>query len=82
METAFNAYAEVRGRFRLDPEGRSVKHTHWTGEGDAGDWTVAQILVDLEDRNDWEARFTVLLAPSRSGNRAVVRFDAVQPVGG
>jgi hypothetical protein len=82
VEAAFAAYFEARGRFRLDPEGRSVKHTHWTGEGDAGDWTVAQILVDLEDRNDWEARFTVLLAPSRSGNRAVVRFDAVQPVGG
>ena len=81
LEAAFGGYFEARGRFRLDPEGRSVKHTHWTGEDEAGDWTVAQVLIDREDRNDWEVRFTVLLAPSRAENRAVVRFDEVRPVG-
>jgi hypothetical protein len=81
IEAAFGAYFEARGRFRTDPEGRSTKHTHWTEERDPGEWAVAQMLIDLEGRNDWEARFTVLLAPSRAENRAVVRFGATEPVG-
>jgi superfamily II RNA helicase len=81
IEAAFGGYFEARGRFRMDPEGRSAKHTHWTEERDTGEWAVAQMLVDLEGRDDWEARFTVLLAPSRAENRAVVRFDGTKPVG-
>jgi hypothetical protein len=39
------------------------------------------MLVDFEARNDWEARFTVLLAASRAENRAVVRFVDLRPIG-
>jgi hypothetical protein len=39
------------------------------------------MLIDGEARNDWEARFAVLLAPSRTEDRAVVRFVDVRPVG-
>ena len=81
IEAAFGPYTGARGRFRLDPEGRSVKHTHWEEDRDAGEWAVAQMLIDNEERNDWEARFAVLLAPSRAGNRAVIRFLGVRPVG-
>ena len=81
IEAAFGAYFEARGRFRIDPEGRSTKHTHWTEDRDPGEWAVAQMLIDLEGHNDWEARFTVLLARSRAENRAVVRFDETRPVG-
>ncbi len=62
------------------PEGRSVKHTYISEDGgqtteDSKDWVIAQILVDLEDQNDWEARFTVSLADSRApeSGRAAVR---------
>ncbi len=82
IEAAFGAYFEARERFRLDPEGRSAKHTHWEENRDAGEWTVAQMLVDPADQNDWEARFTVSLAESRAANRAVVRFLDLAPVGG
>jgi superfamily II RNA helicase len=81
LEAVFGAYAEARGRFRLDPEGRAAKHTHWAEDRAAGEWTVAQMLIDAEGRNDWEARFTVSLTASRTENRAVVRFDGVGPVG-
>ena len=81
IEAAFSAYFEQRSRFRLDPEGRSTKHTHWAEDRAAGEWAVAQMLIDSEERNDWEARFTVLLAPSRAENRAVVRFVDVRTVG-
>jgi superfamily II RNA helicase len=79
IEADFGAYFAARGRFRLDPEGRSAKHTHFADEG--GEWTVAQMLIDPADANDWEARFTVSLTESRAQNRAVLTFDAVRPVG-
>jgi len=81
IEAAFGAYAEARGRFRLDPEGRSAKHTYWSENPAAGEWSVAQMLIDAEARNDWEARFLVSLAQSRAEQRAVVVFVEVCPVG-
>ena len=86
IEKEFAAYFDARGRFRLDPEGRSVKHTHFSEDGgqateDGKAWAIAQVLVDLEDQNDWEARFTVSLADSRAQNRAVLQFVEVRPVG-
>ena len=81
IEAAFAPYFDARVRFRLDPEGRSTQHTHWSEEREAGEWTVAQMLIDAEGLNDWEAQFVVSLAESRAQNRAVVGFVAVQPVG-
>ena len=87
LETAFAAYFDARTRFRLDPEGRSAKHTHWSAENaaptaDGGkQWLVAQVLIDAEEQNDWEATFTISLADSRAQNRAVVSFSGVGPIG-
>jgi len=81
IEKEFAAYFEARGRFRLDPEGRSAKHTHWTEDREIGEVQVAQILADLEEQNDWEARFTVSLAESRTLNRPVLKYVSTRPVG-
>ena len=87
IEKEFTAYFDARERFRLDPEGRAVKHTHISEDGgqnteDRGKvWQVAQVLADPEELNDWEARFTVSLEESRKQNRPVVGFLAVRPVG-
>jgi hypothetical protein len=81
IEKEFLAHFEARGRFLLDPEGRSTKHTHWTEEPDAGEIEIAQILADTEGQNDWEARFMVSLAESRTENRPVFKFVSVRPVG-
>jgi hypothetical protein len=85
IESAFARYFESRGRFRLDPEGRSAKHTHIeeneSGPDGARIWTIAQVLIDPEEENDWEARFELLLDASRRENRPVLRFVAVGPVG-
>jgi len=81
IEDAFNAYYSVRERFRLDPEGRAAKHTHWLEDSAAGELQVAQMLIDSAEQNDWEATFRVLLVPSRAENRPVIRLDAVRPVG-
>ena len=87
LEAVFAAYFDARTRFRLDPEGRSPKHTHWSEENaaptaDGGkQWLVAQVLIDAEEQNDWEAAFTISLAESRAQNRAVVSFSGVGPIG-
>ncbi|MBI5381700.1 MAG: DUF3516 domain-containing protein [Opitutae bacterium] len=81
IESAFAAYFAQQERFRLDPEGRATKHTHWTEDRDAGELAVDQVLIDAAEHNDWEARFVVSLAQSRAENRAVVRFAGVGPIG-
>ena len=83
---AFEPYFAAHGRFRLDPAGRAAQHTYLaetTGEGLAGadELEVAQVLVDADDANDWEAIFLVSLPASRTENRAVVRLAAVRPIG-
>ncbi len=82
----FEPYFAERDRFLLDPEGRAAKHTHFaekTGEGLAGpdEIEVAQVLIDTEDANDWEAIFVVSLTASRAEDRAVVRLVEVRPIG-
>ena len=86
IEKEFQPYFDARGRFRLDPEGRALKHTHFietsAAHAEAGEiLEVAQILADPEASNDWEARFEVLLDSSRRENRVVLQFLTVQPVG-
>ncbi len=81
VETAFQPYLQLKGRFRLDPEGRSAKHTHVTAPPDAAVWEISQVLVDPEDLNDWEVQFDLSLADSRSQDRPVLRLRAVQPIG-
>ncbi|QYM80650.1 DUF3516 domain-containing protein [Horticoccus luteus] len=80
VEEALAPYFEARGRFRLDPAGRAAANTHWD-EAEGAEWRVAQVLVDVEEANDWEARFTVDLAASRARNEAVMRFEGVGAVG-
>ncbi|MBS0633152.1 MAG: DUF3516 domain-containing protein [Verrucomicrobia bacterium] len=79
LESTFAPYFETHGRFRLDPEGRSAKHTHWSDDTAAAN--IAQVLVDDEEHNDWEATFTVDVAASRAENRAVVQFLVLTPIG-
>jgi superfamily II RNA helicase len=85
IEREFTPYFDARGRFRLDPEGRSTKHTHIEEQGagsmDQGVWRIAQVLVDIDEQNDWEARFELSLAESRRENRPALRFLATKPVG-
>ncbi|MGH8019085.1 MAG: DUF3516 domain-containing protein, partial [Opitutaceae bacterium] len=81
IERAFDQYFAARGRFSLDPAGRAAANTHWTEDREAGVWRVAQVLVDADGANDWEAAFEIPLHSSREENRAVLRLAAVRPIG-
>lgn len=80
-EKLFLAFEEARGRLRLDPEGRSSKHTHGLEESAGRDLEIAQVLVDPEESNDWEARFRVDIAASRAAGRVILTLENVAPVG-
>jgi hypothetical protein len=67
-----DAYVSDHGSFRLDPEGRSARHT-WVDAAD-GAWKVRQMLQDSEGRNDWAAEFEVDLAASRNAGVPVLRL--------
>lgn len=85
IEKGFLPYFDARARFRLDPEGRSALNTHFIGdeprEGVDRVLSLAQVLVDPEGANDWEATFEVLLDRSREQNAVVLRFIDVHPIG-
>jgi hypothetical protein len=86
LEDAFKPYFEARTRFRLDPEGRATKHTHFESLDDTplnarSVWPVAQVLADPESFNDWESTFTIDLTASRTENRPVLTFDSVHEIG-
>ncbi len=81
IEDAFRGYLEERGRFRLDPEGRSAKHTHWAEDNAAGIWEVAQVLIDRDELNDREAVFAIDLAESRARAVVALRFEEVRAIG-
>jgi hypothetical protein len=79
LEEDFGAYAEARGRFRLDPAGRSAGHTHFTE--DDTHWDIAQVLVDAVEENDWELRLRLDLAASRSAGAPVLHWVGLGRVG-
>ena len=72
-------YRPGHGMFRLDPEGRALRHTlvekRPPGTGSEGEtWIIKQILQDSEDHNDWTVDFEVDLAASRFVGVPVVRL--------
>ncbi len=82
LEERFAPYFEARGRFRLDPAGRAAGHTHWVEENrEANELTVAQVLVDPEEANDWELVFAVDLNASRAAQGVVLRLVELRPIG-
>jgi hypothetical protein len=81
-DAALAAHAEARDRFRLDPAGRAAEHTHFDeAEPGAAEWRVAQVLVDPEEANDWEAGFVLDLSATRASGRVELRLVAVGEIG-
>lgn len=77
IETAFAPFFDEHLRLRLDPEGRSAKHTHFDEVehlNAASEWAVSQVLVDPDDANDREARFVVDLVACRATGEIILRF--------
>lgn len=72
--TAREAYLAEHGALRLDPEARNLRHTHVDPAEDSKTWRVAQMLVDVEELNDWVAELEVDLDASRERGEPVLRL--------
>ena len=84
IETAFTPYFDDYGRFRLDPEGRSAKHTHFAEVEHFNaetSWEVVQVLVDDEEENSTEVLFTVDLAACRKTGDIRLSFGELRKIG-
>ena len=75
LEELLLEFHSEHGNFRLDAEGRSVKHSIvvWTPSA----LKIQQILQDEEDVNDWEADFSIPLKESREAGMPLVRLDRI-----
>lgn len=82
LEKLFAAHADSRTRFRLDPAGRAAVNTHFDeAEPGAEEWRIAQVLIDPEEANDWEASFVLSLPETRATGRVALRLEAVAEIG-
>jgi hypothetical protein len=79
LRAAREAYLrEHEGGLRLDPEGRSLRHTHVSPSEDGAHWRLEQMLVDPEGLNDWVAELEVDLARSREAGEPVLRLRRIE----
>jgi len=72
LET-FAEYQANHGKFRMDAEGRSLKHTVVRTE-ESGFWEVEQLLQDYQDLNDIALDFRVDLVASRESGLPVMQL--------
>lgn len=76
---AFAAYRAEHGKFRLDAEGRALRHTLITPQGET--WLVQQLLQDYNDLNDWALEFSVNLAQSKAAGVPVMQLLGLASIG-
>jgi superfamily II RNA helicase len=75
-----DGYYDDHERIRLDPEARNGRHTHVEISQDGQSWRVCQVLIDPDERNDWQGEFRVDLAAARESGRPSLELVRVGPV--
>ncbi|MGA0805068.1 MAG: DEAD/DEAH box helicase [Pseudohongiellaceae bacterium] len=73
-------YFREHSRILLDPEARNHRHTYITPDEARGIWTVAQVLVDPDGLNDWQAVFTVDKAHARDAGKPALQLVSIGPI--
>lgn len=71
-------YTAEHGPFRMDAEGRALRHTLVEKHDSEGYWVIQQMLQDQNDLNDWCVEFTVDLNASREAEAPVLRLEAIR----
>ena len=74
LHAAREAFRVDHAGLRLDPEARNLRHTHVKLSDDRTTWRVEQMLVDLEDLNDWIAELGVNLETSREAGQPMIQL--------
>lgn len=68
-------YRSGHGMFRLDPEGRSTRHTVVDEKAGPGRWLVKQRLQGQQGEDDWFLEFSIDLAASRTAGSPVLVLE-------
>jgi hypothetical protein len=75
------AYHSDHGQIRLDPNARNIRHTYITTSDNKKTWKVEQMIIDLDNENDWIAEFEVDLVKSRDSAEValqLIRFEKME----
>lgn len=78
LAAAVDPFYDDHQRLCLDPEARNQRHTYVVKAERS--WTVEQVWVDPEAKNDWSASFHVDLEASRAAREPVLTLVRVGPV--
>lgn len=79
VRAAMEAYFESHEALRLDPAARAAANTVTT-ELDDGALRIEQILVDLDEQNDWSMIFELNLAESREAGEPRMQLLQIGPI--
>lgn len=81
LRAAVDPFYQDHQRLCLDPAARNRQHTYVVKAEDKKSWTLEQIWVDPEEKNDWSAGFHIDVDASRTAGAPVVTLGRVGPVG-
>ncbi len=73
-------YRQEHEGITLDNEARNHRHTYITADDQAGVWSVAQVLIDPEGFNDWQAVFSVDKARAKEEGKPSLQLLGLGPI--
>ena len=82
LEPIMQDYYQEHGSITLDNEARNLRHTYITANDAEGIWTVAQVFIDPEGLNDWQAIFSVDKDIAREEGKPKLQLIGVGPIAG
>lgn len=80
LESKMEAYYQDHSRILTDPKARAPQNTHIERDEKALTWKIEQVLVDLDEHNDWRAEFELDIAKSREQGKPVLKLMSVGPI--
>lgn len=81
LAAAFDPYFDEHQCILLDNEGRNGRHTHVEILTSSQTWKISQVLVDIDELNDWQVQFTVDLNKAREEDQATLQLLSIGPIG-
>ena len=81
LRVVMEPYYVEHERILLDPDARNHTRTYVTQDERTGTWTIAQVLVDPQGLNDWQATFTVDKALAKEEGKPTLALVGVSAIG-
>ena len=75
------SYYEDHREILTDRQARNPKHLQTTPNPAQGNWLLEQVVVDIDEANDWVLKLSVNLKASAEMNKAVLEFVSFSAIG-